>query len=311
MIKCRTRQSDDRFGGLLVWLTAVVVVFAVGSGAWAQMVPAPPKLDLEGGGRGTAEAETRDLDLVEKLGDRVPLDATLVDETGQTVRLGDYFDADRPVILNLAYYGCPMLCGQMIRGLGTSLRELENRDGWVPGQDYEVVTISFDPTESSAMAAEAKKQAMRMLNDEQAAAGWHFLTGEDADVRAIAEAVGFPYRWSERAQQYVHPAAIMLLTPDGRVSRYLYGVSYPTTTLRLSLVESSEGKVGSTMDRVLLYCFAFDESRGEYTLVAMNLMRLAGAMTVVVLLIAIGVMTVRGMQRQAQFDKPTDNDEHG
>ncbi|MEX0742309.1 MAG: SCO family protein, partial [Phycisphaeraceae bacterium] len=201
-----TRQPDGRglrarrnARALARLATTVAVCLLSAAGAMGQMVPAPPELDVDGGGKGPSAAETRDLDLVEKLGDSVPLDAPLIDETGQTVRLGDYFQADRPVILNLGYYGCPMLCGQMIRGLGTSLRELEDRDGWVPGQDYEVVTISFDSTEGPAMAGEAKQQALRMLQDDRAGEGWHFLTGDAAQVREIANAVGFPYLWSDRA----------------------------------------------------------------------------------------------------------------
>ncbi|MEX1015636.1 MAG: SCO family protein [Phycisphaeraceae bacterium] len=269
--------------------------------ATAQVVPSPPELDLDGGRAKVEAAETRDMDLIEKLGDRVPLDVELVNERGETVRLGDYFNADKPVILNLGYYGCPMLCGQMVRGLGTSLHELEAGDGWVPGEKYEVVTISFDPSEGPAMAAEAKQEAMGMFEAESAGEGWHFLTGDEQAVRQIADAVGFPYRWSERAQQYVHPAAIMLLTPEGDVARYLYGITYPTTTLRLSLAESGRGEVVSTQDRILLYCFQYDPEHGKYTPAVMNLMRLAGGFTVVVLLIGIGIMSLRGARRQADF----------
>lgn len=284
----------------LLALTAVAAPpFSVQT-ADAQMVPAPPKLNVEGGRKGPEPAETKNLEMVEKLDEQVPLDLTFTNEDGETVELADYFQSDKPVILNLGYYGCPMLCGQVIRGLSQSLHELEQQDDWVPSDQYEVVTISFDHREDLDMAVEAKKNAMPMFEDDASAArGWHFLTSNAENVKTLADAVGFPYRWSEESQQYVHPAAIILLSPDGKVTRYLYGVSFPTATMRLSLVEASQGKVGSTSDQILLYCFQYDSERGEYTMVAMNMMRIAGALTVIVLAIAIGVMTVRSRHAAA------------
>jgi protein SCO1 len=234
--------------------------------------------------------ELRDVGITEHLNQPVPLDAMLCDEQGKPVRLRDYVRGDKPVILNLGYYGCPMLCGLVINGLVASLQELS----FTPGEQFEVVTVSINPAEKFPLAAAKKKNVMEELARPAAAKGWHFLTGDEAPVRQLADAVGFGYRWDPAQRQFIHAAVLIVLTPDGRVSRYLYGVQFPAKTLRLSLVEAGEGRIGSTADQLLLYCFHYDPDRGSYTLAALNLMRLGGVLTV----LALAGLIARALRRE-------------
>ncbi len=217
--------------------------------------------------------------ITERLEAPLPLDLVFTDENGEAVRLGDYFAADRPVILNLGYYACPMLCGLVLNGLVESLRPLE----WTPGQEFAIVTVSIDPRESDRLARLKKQTYLEEYGRPSAASGWHFLTGDEAAIAALTEAVGFGFRWNEARQEWAHAAAIFVVTPEGLVSRYLYGIEYDTQTLRLSLSEASAGHIGSTVDRILLYCFHYDSSTGRYAPAAANLMRAGGLLTVIVL----------------------------
>lgn len=232
----------------------------------------------------------------EKLGASVPMDLTFRNERGEAVRLGDYFTAGRPVVLNLVYYQCPMSCGLMIQGLLDAARRMP----WTPGEEYEILTLSFDPSETPALASAKKGNVVASLGKPGAAAGWHFLTGDAEPIDRLTDAVGFDYKWIDELAQYSHPTAIMVLTPDGRVSRYLSGVHYDPHTLRLSLVEAADGAVGSAMDRAtLFFCLQFDPSSGKYTLAAMKLMRAAGALTVVIVAGVLGAAFVREHRRRA------------
>ena len=279
------------------WLGALALtgsLLAANAPAQAQMVPAPPPLHVEGEQAAALPDEVKNAGITEKLQQQVPLDLTFTNEAGEPVELSSYFTPGKPVLLNLGYFECPMLCGLVWQGMVKSLKQLS----WTPGNEFTVVTVSFAPNETHELAAKKKATMIDDLGRPDAAAGWHFLTGSEENVRALADSVGFGYQWIEAKQQYAHTAAMILLTPEGKVSRYLYGIEFPAKTLRLSLVEASEGKAGSTADQILLYCFNYDPTAGQYTVQVMNLMRLAGVATLVVLFIAITVMAIKGRTRR-------------
>jgi protein SCO1/2 len=219
------------------------------------------------------------IDVVEHLNTDLPKHVEFTDEHGRRVKLGDYFDGKVPVIVTLNYSGCPMLCSLILNGLVEGLKQVD----WTAGKDFRIVTVSIDPAETPEISLRTKKRYLDFYGRPEASEGWHFLTGSPANVRAVADAVGFKYGYNEKRKEYVHPAAISLLTPGGRIARYLYGIEFHPKTLRLSLVEASEGKIGTTVDRLLLYCFHYDSSEGRYAPVAVNIMRLGGSLTAILL----------------------------
>lgn len=214
----------------------------------------------------------------QKLNAQIPQDLEFRDETGKTVKIGDYF-GPKPVVLMLVYYDCPQLCNQVLSGFVMALRGLK----FEPGNEFTVVTVSFDPKESSDLAARKKDSYVKSYGRPGAAAGWHFLTGDDASIKTLAETVGFRYAWDDATRQYAHASGIMVTTPQGRLSKYLYGVEYAPRDLRLALVEASEGKVGSLADSILLLCYHYDPTTGKYGLVVLNLIRIGGVLTLVAL----------------------------
>ncbi len=217
----------------------------------------------------------REVTFKQRLDERLPLEAQFRDDTGRMVKLGDYFGR-RPVVLAFVYYSCPMLCTQVMNGLSSALKVMPFK----PGDDFEVVLISFDPRDTPATAAEKKRAHLEYWKVPQEAASWHLLTGDEATIRQVTSAAGFSYRWDEASGQFAHVSGILVTTPDGRLSRYFYGVEYSPKELRLALVDSSEGQVGSAIDELLLYCFHYDPETGRYGLLVMNLVRLGGVMTV-------------------------------
>ena len=221
----------------------------------------------------------RDLGFDQRLGDSLPLDAVLRDEQGRAVRLGDYFGA-RPVVLTLVYYECPMLCTLSLNGLVSAMDVLS----FDAGDEYEVVTLSFEPNETPELARAKKAAYLERYGREGAEAGWHFLTGDAAEIRRVTEAVGFRYAWDSETAQFAHPAGILVITPEGRIARYLYGIEYAPKDLRLALVEASEDRIGSPVDQLLLFCYQYDPTTGRYGAVAMNLVRAGGVLTVIALL---------------------------
>jgi len=223
--------------------------------------------------------------ITEHLNAPLPLDLTFRDETGATVALGHYFEEGKPVLLSLVYFDCPMLCNVFLDGVVTTLRDLE----WTPGQEFRIVTVSIDPQDDPAGAQAKRAHYVESLGRPEAESGWHFLTGSEPDVRRLADAIGFAYRRNEKTGEYMHSAALFVATPDGRLSRYLYGVMFDPTTLRLSLVEASAGGIGTAMDQLLLFCFAYDHTEGRYGPAALNLVRAFGALTVVALGLFIAV----------------------
>jgi protein SCO1/2 len=250
---------------LLVWLFIGAWIIT-----WAWGVPAMAN-HAEGHQPPGPLAEVR---FEQRLDAQVPLDLVFRDETGMPVRLGDYFGL-KPVILTLNYYDCPMLCPLALEGLVRSLRPLS----FNIGEQFEVLTVSFDPRETPESAAAAKARYTRDYARPGAAAGWHFLTGSDESIQRLTEAVGFQAVYDGDKQQYAHAAGVVVLTPQGRVARYLYGVELPTRDLRLALVEAAAGKIGSPVDRLLLFCYQYDPATGKYSLLIMRTLRLAGLAT--------------------------------
>jgi protein SCO1/2 len=217
----------------------------------------------------------------QKLNEQLPLDLVLKNENGESVKLGDYF-GKKPVVLSLVYYQCPMLCNQVLNGMVTAFRVMS----FAPGKEFDVVTISFDPRETPVLAAAKKKTYVDYLPDDKrasAAAGWHFLTADEASIARITNAVGFRYHWDEATNQFAHASAIYLATPQGRLARYFYGIEYAPRDLRLGLIEAAENKIGSPVDQLLLYCYHYDPATGKYGAAVMNMMRVGGVVTLIAL----------------------------
>ena len=239
----------------------------------------------------------RDVGIDQKLNNQIPLAVLFRDETGSEVTLGHYF-GHRPVILVLAYYDCPMLCTMVLNGLLHSVKELKLN----VGQEFEIVTVSFDPTEKPSLAAAKKAIYMGLYDRPGAAAGWHFLTGDEPSIHQLAQAVGFHYNYDPETRQYVHATGIMVLTPEGRLARYFYGIQYPAGNLRLGLVEASQGRIGSTVDEVLLYCSQYDPATGKYSVIISHVLKIAALVTILSLGSLVLVMSLGG-KRAANLNR--------
>lgn len=209
----------------------------------------------------------------------VPGDLEFRDELGNPVKFGDYFGHGRPVILNLGYYQCPMLCSELLEGLVGSMKPLTLQ----LGQDFDVVTVSFDPRETTDMAAAKKRDIMKRYGRANAANGWHFLTGNADQIKILTDAVGFQYQFDPKTGQYAHATAIVLLTPDRHIAEYFYGVDFSPRDLRLGLVQASQGKIGNLTDAVLLYCYHYDPRAGKYGAVISNVLKVTGIATILIL----------------------------
>jgi len=227
--------------------------------------------------------ELKGIDIEEHPGAMLPRDVALLDDKGQTVHMGDYFDGQRPVVVMFAYFECPMLCSLVLNGL---LKEMKEQR-WTAGEDYRVVVVSFDNRDTPASAAAKRENYVGAYGRPVGARGFDFLTGDDASVRRLADAVGFKYRWDDKAQEFAHAAGAFVFTGDGRLSRTLYGIAFPS--LKLALLEASEGKIGTTLDKVILFCFHYDPSARGYVLAGARIMKAAGALTVLFL----GVWLIR------------------
>ncbi|WP_146400277.1 SCO family protein [Pseudobythopirellula maris] len=219
----------------------------------------------------------------DKSGDQLPLDLMFRDENGKNVSLRDVFGGERPVLLSLNYSDCPMLCGVQLNALVDTLSEME----WTAGQEFDVVSVSVDPLETTLRAKQTEQKYLNRYGRPGAGAGWRFLTGRQKNIRALADAVGFRYKYIPETKEYSHTAVEIVVTPDGVVSRYLYGVMYDPQTVRLSLVEAADGRVGSPLDRLILFCFHYDETKGRYGPVAKRIMSAGAAMTVFALVVGL------------------------
>lgn len=287
----------------------IVVCLGTASPVFAQLNQPGPSSPLYGARPSTGSPSTglptalRDVRIEQKLNQQLPLDLVFRDENGEQVKLGKYF-GHKPVVLALVYYDCPMLCTQILNGMVTSFRVLP----FQIGNEFDVVTISFDPRETAALAASKKKIYIDYLPDKLqtgANAGWHFLTGDPANIERIADAVGFRYHYDESTKQFAHASAIMVATPEGKLSRYFYGVEYPPRDLRLGLIESSQHKIGSLSDELLLYCYHYDPATGKYGAAIMRVMRVAGVITLLGIIAMILFLKPRYSQRSRKESEVT------
>jgi protein SCO1 len=247
---------------------------------------------------GKSDAVLKQVGVEQRLNNQVPLDLTFRDESGREVKLGEYFKNDKPVLLTLVYYECPMLCSQVLNGVVGTLEAVT----FTPGKEFEVVTVSFDPREGPELAAKKKETYLKRYRRENAGVGWHFLTGDEASIDALAESVGFRYVWDEESKQFAHASAIMVLTPQGRLSHYFYGIDYSPKDLRLALVEASEGKIGSPVDALILYCYHYDPATGKFAPV-MAVMRVAGVLTVIGLAALIYYLSRRTRRKDERWEE--------
>jgi protein SCO1/2 len=234
-------------------------------------------------------ASLREVGFVQRLNEQVPLDLDFRNETGRVVKVAEYFRG-KPVILVLAYYRCPMLCTEVLNGLARGLLDIP----FDAGKEFQVVIVSFDPRETAELAAAKKKSYVERYGRPGAKNGWHFLTGDEASIKRLTEAVGFRYHYDARNDQFAHASGIMILTPAGRISRYFYDIRFPSRDLRLGLVEASENRIGSPVDQILLYCFHYDPAEGRYGPVIMNFVRAGGVMTM------LGVGSLIGLLWRAE-----------
>ena len=259
---------------LVLLLSATAFAQPGGPGPSSPLYGARPETGNPSTGLPTA---LRDVRIEQKLNQQLPLDLVFRDESGQPVKLGQYF-GQKPVVLAFVYYDCPMLCTQVLNGMVTSFRVLP----FQIGKEFDVVTVSFDPRETNTLATAKKQVYMKYLPERMRAganSGWHFLTGDQPSITQLTDAVGFHYRYDEATKQFAHASGIMVTTPQGKLSRYFYGVDYPARDLRLGLIESSENKIGSPVEQLLLYCYHYDPATGRYGVAIMKVMRIAGVAT--------------------------------
>jgi protein SCO1 len=271
----------------------VVAAFllATGTPLHAQAVPGNT-----GPAAAAMPAALRNVGFEPPLNGQMPLDLSFRDETGRGVRLGDYF-GQKPVVLAFVYYGCPMLCEQVQQGVVGVLRMLS----FNPGRDYDVVFVSFDSRETPEMAAEKKKKALAHFRRPETESGWHFLTGPKESIEAAAKAANFRFSFDAKNNLFAHASGVLLLTPDGRISRYFYGVEYPGRDMRLGLVDASAGKIGTPIDHVLLFCYHYDPSSATYSASILRIIRLGGILTI--LSIVGGILISRRREVRATHSK--------
>ena len=238
-------------------------------------LPAQDLLNFKGGDR---PSPLKEVTIEQKLDSQLPLDAKFRDENGRDVKIGDYFGR-RPVVLALVYYECPMLCTEILNGVVRAAKVLTFK----PGQDYDVLAVSFDARETPKQAAAKKAVYVKEYGHPETAAGWHFLTGNPDEIKRVTDAVGFHFKWDVYNAQFAHASAVYVLTPQGKLSKYFYGVEYSPKDMRLGLIEASQNKIGTAVDQILLFCYHFDPTTGKYTPVALGILRVAGAATLLTL----------------------------
>lgn len=246
---------------------------------WAQGNQPAYALQSDGGSTNQKLSIFDKVGFDQRLNQQIPLDLTFLDETGQPVQLKQYFGS-KPVILSLVYFQCPMLCSQVMNGMAGAFNGITRFN---VGRDFNVVTVSFDPRDTPETAAESKKTYLERYRRSGAAQGWHFLTGKKEQIDALASAVGFRFAWDPKIQQFAHASGIMLLTPHGRLAQYYYGIEYAPRDIQLGLIQSSQGKIGNVVDKVILYCYEYDPARGKYGAVVFRILRLSALATVLVL----------------------------
>jgi protein SCO1/2 len=241
-----------------------------------------------------------DVGIDEHLGETIPLNVHFKDESGKDVELGSFFQPGKPVLLNFAYFQCPMLCNMVLNGMLEGMK----RQDWTPGKEYEVVTISIDPRETPDLAAAKKATHIEALGRPEAAAGWHFLTGTDKDIHKVADAIGFKYQYLKLSNEYAHAAGVFTLSPAGKISRYLYGVEFKKKDLRLALLDASEGKALSIGDKLVMFCYRYDANAKGYVMFARNFMKGSGVVVVACLALLLGGLWRREFKRRDVARRP-------
>ncbi len=274
------------------WLLTAVVAFAQPG----QLAPVQPTISMQDSNLKPALPRAlQGVGIDQKLDQQIPLDLVFRDEYGRAVPLSTFFQSNRAVILAPVYYRCPMLCTQILNGLVSSLKAVS----FQPGRDFEVLGVSFDPKDTPEIAASKKQMYLRRYGRANTANGWHFLTGDEASIKPLMDAIGFHYKYDPKTDQFAHASGIMILTPEGHLSRYFYGVEYAPRDVRLGLVEASQKKIGNPVDALLLFCYHYDPATGKYGAVAMNIVRFAGGAFVLV----CGAFLLIFLRRDLKTDK--------
>lgn len=238
-------------------------------------------------------AAFKDVGIDEKLGQLVPGHLVFQDESGQDVTIDSYLGKGRPVLLNFAYHNCPMLCSVMLESFAVTLQEME----LAAGTDFEIITVSFSATETADLAARQKTKYVERVGREGIEEGWHFLTGGEESIQLLAESTGFRFKWMESTKEFAHPAALIFLSNDGVITRYLHGMAFPAADVRRAVVEASRGEIGSALDRIIMYCYRYDANANSYVIHAQSLMRIAGFLTLVLLFLGLGIFWRRERKR--------------
>ena len=274
-------------------LTLAASLIASPAAAQVTGTPTPGYLQAPGTPAQSMPQPLREIGFDQNIDQQLPLDAQFRDEGGKTVALGSFYGS-KPVVLAFVYYACPMLCTQVLNAMTATISTL-SLDA---GEDFELVLVSFDPRETPAQAAAKKAEYLHRYKRAGAEAGWHFLTGDQSEITRVTKAAGFRYTWDEHTQQFAHPTGIIITTPDGRLARYLFGLEYGPRDVKLALVEASEGKVGSVVDSLLLFCYHYDPMTGRYGVYVMRTLRVAGVATVLLIGTFIVVMVRREKSQQ-------------
>lgn len=263
--------------GRMAWWA--IMAAALCASAWGQTLdPLSPPANAR-------PPQLKQVGIQQRLGQQIPADLVFRNEAGKQVRLGQYL-GNGPVILNFVYFHCPMLCGQVLQGLTGALRAI----GYSAGRDFTVLTVSFDPQETPAMAAAKKKMVLATYGRPEAERGWHFLTGSAASIAALTQAAGFQYQHNAQNDQFAHPTAILVLTPEGKIAQYYYGIEYAPRDLRLGLVQASNGQIGTLTDEALLYCYRYDPQTGKYSAIVSRVLRISGAVWLAMVSVFLVVM---------------------
>lgn len=267
--------------------------------AWATLASAGIALALAGPAAGQLNQKQPDdlagLELVQKLDARLPLELEFLDENGYKMKLGDRFKGDKPVILTLNYYSCPMLCVLTLNGMLDALKQVELE----PGSDYDICTVSINPMEQSQLTKQKKQNYCEYWGNPNGPAAWNFHTGTAENIKTLADSVGYQFRWIPERREYAHPSVLIICTPDGRVSRYLQGVNFDPKTVRLALVEASNGKIGTVVDDFTLFCYMYDATKGTYTMTAIGVMKAGGILTI--LAIGIWLSVLWGIEKRRRL----------
>ncbi len=262
-----------------------IILVSVGS---LTFLPAYPGMAQQ-----QAPDDIDEVDIVEKLGEQISEDTRFFNEEGEEVAIGEYLNRDKPLILALVYYECPLLCNLILEGMYRGLEDLS----WTPGDEFEILTVSIASEETPELAKQQKENYIKELGRPEAAEGWHFLTGEEDQIRKLTDEVGFGFKWDETTQEYIHGSTLIFLSEEGVVTRYLHGIDFPELAMRNALYDAADGTIGSAMDRVILYCYEYDPNSGSYVPVAMNIMKIGGAATLVLLGLFLGIFWYRERQK--------------